>query len=363
MEKPEDSKKDSDAEMTVALFQAAKSEDFELVKKLISDGADPLATKLGGDPNLLLILYRRLKCTLNNDKVLQIIKYILNLPEYQELSEKSEAIYHKILLRMASDLPYHFELVSPMLQLMFKLKTINYLIFEETTEQSFLLPQVVKMNPTALFIFYLVQDINETLDDQKYKILYRLLEIGFSMQESHDCVTPLTILLLKCKINYWHHEIEGQKLMKLVNKFIENGVNIESSVLSVQSVLGEHFLDIMKTQLMVPDVLYLSIAKHAMQLVFVFLPHWWGPPLALLLFNLFSSYGSVVCHYFHGLSEYGGVPHGTIMFARLNKLMEKVRRRFRDDPHDADYDAVLRYYYPSFKNLVGKNKIIYIAII
>jgi hypothetical protein len=81
-----------------------------------------------------------------------------------------------------------------MLQLMFKLKTINSLIFKDK-HKGLVLAQVVKMNPTALFIFHLVR--GGKLDDQKYQILYRLFEIGFSMQESQDCVTPLTISTFK----------------------------------------------------------------------------------------------------------------------------------------------------------------------
>jgi hypothetical protein len=117
----------------------------------------------------------------------------------------------------------------------------------------------------------------------------------------------------------------------------------------------------MKTQLIVPDVLYLSIAKHAKQLVFVFLPHWWGPPLALLFINLFPSYGNLICHYFDELSEYGGVPHGTTMFAGLCEVMEKMCRSIRYDPDEADYDSELCYYYSTYKNIVGKNKMIYVT--
>jgi hypothetical protein len=364
MEKPEDLKKDSDAEMTVALFQAARSEDFDLVKKLISDGADPLATQPSGVPNLLLILYYRL-INRNNDNVfatlnvLQIILYILNLPEYQELSEKSEAIYHNTLLRMARDLPYYFEIVSPMLQFMFKFKAINNLIFEETTKQSNILPQVIKMNPTALFIFYLMRD--GKLFDKNAKIPHQMLEIGFSMQESQDCVTPLTTLLL-IESHYETTETEMQNLKKVVHKFMENGVNIESSVLSVQSVFEEPIpdLDTMKTLLMVPDVLYLSFWQSERKLLAVFLPYWWAPPLALLSFNIYSACEFLVCSFFDELSEYGGVPHGTTMFAGLCEMMEEVRRNIRVDTDFKDYSAQLSRYYCTYKNLVGKNEMNYI---
>jgi hypothetical protein len=361
MEKPEDSKKGSDAEKTVTIFQAAQSEDFELVKKLISDGADPLATQPGGHPNVLFILYCRLRCTVNTDKVLQIIKYILNLPEYQKLSEKSEAIYHYMLLRMARDLPYHFEIVSQMLQLMFKLKSIDYLVFEETIKTSTIHRQVVKMNTTALFIFHLLRD--GKMDDQKYQILYRLFEIGFSMQDTQDCVTPLTILLLSV-LNAQDYQIERENLMKLVHKFIMNGVNIESSVFSIQSVFGKNYpeLDTMKTQLMVPDVLYLSILNKADQLVFKFVPHYWAPPLTLLYLNYPYSIQIWLSCYFRVFLKYGGVPHGTGMFAALHNHMKKASKFIRlkkkkqaRDPNKKDSLAEYRHYNRSYKKLVGKN--------
>jgi hypothetical protein len=93
----------------------------------------------------------------------------------------------------------------------------------------------------------------------------------------------------------------------------------------------------------------------------VFLPHWWAPPLALLFFNLYSSYGNLVCQYFKELSEYGGVPHGTTLFAGLCDLMEKIYRSIRYDPDEADYDAKLCHYYSTYKNIVGKNKMNYIT--
>jgi hypothetical protein len=116
----------------------------------------------------------------------------------------------------------------------------------------------------------------------------------------------------------------------------------------------------MKTQLMVPDVLYLSFGQHAKELVFVFLPHWWAPPLALLSFNIYSACEDIVCRYFHGMSEYGGVPHGTTMFAGLYEVMEEARGNISNDTDFKDYSAEMCLYYRTYKNLIGKNKMNYI---
>jgi hypothetical protein len=126
--------------------------------------------------------------------------------------------------------------------------------------------------------------------------------------------------------------------------------------LSIQNAFVKKFevLHILKTQLMVPDVLYLSILKKAEQLVSMFVPHW-APPLTLLCFSSPYSINEWLSYFFLGFLEYGGVPHGTRMFAALGNHMEEAYRSIRYDPDEWDATAEYVHYYDSYKELVGKN--------
>jgi hypothetical protein len=113
---------------TREMFAAAYDEDFETVQKWITKEADPLATL--GDQNLLRVMYNRLEVSSNKDHVLKMIQFIVNLPEYQEMSVKSEAVYHNVLLIMVKELFYtHHVVTAPMLNILLNFKQINNLVF------------------------------------------------------------------------------------------------------------------------------------------------------------------------------------------------------------------------------------------
>jgi hypothetical protein len=281
-----------------------------------------------------------------------MIKYVLNLPEYQELSYKSEIIYKNNLVCMAQDSTCLLHLMSPMLKLILQFQPVNKIVIQENTNSN-----ILKMNPLAYFVYNIMKD--KVLDSKKYKVLYELLELGFSMSEGEGCVTPLTTLLLclSNRVRYYMSEKEKVNFMKLLDIFIEKGVNIESSV--IQNNISQE-----AAEWKLPDVLYLAFKGMSQDLVVKFLPHWWAPPILLLVFDKSSLYGRIssFCINFDQLAKHGGVPHGTSMFTKVEEKMLEMRGIIAESPELADSNADLVLYNKSYIEIVGKNKMLHIGI-
>jgi hypothetical protein len=133
---------------------------------------------------------------------------------------------------MAEDSFEHFKISTPMLKMILKIKNINQLVFEEYDTQFNDL--TTSMNPLALFMYHLLEelDLSRTCQytvDRLFKILNIVLDVEFSMQETPECITSISLLLWYRK---YYIDLHGIDLM--CNKFIESGVNLESSVLLIQ---------------------------------------------------------------------------------------------------------------------------------
>jgi hypothetical protein len=344
----------SDQKKTEALFEAVKAEDLESVKRWISRGADPLDSWYL-QFNLLVVLYRRLKYSVNKDIVLEIIEYILNLPQYQKLSVKSKMIYHGVLLYMARDKLYsNFHIALPMLKLILKFKDINQLIFTNYVKLQLIKHEEINVNPAALFVCNVTSGDCCLPDEKTCEILSRLLEIGFSMQESPGCLTVLTVITYRFKY------IDQVKI--LIKRIIELGVNVESSVLRfdqyIQDTTGS------KLEWSVPDALLMSfMQKQEDCLVLNILQYWWAPPLALI--NLYMKWGFLISNngnwvgWLSKLLTYRGIPHGTRMYISVLTTLRQIRRQVTDantniNVKDKNIPRKFLQFYASYHQLKGK---------
>jgi hypothetical protein len=192
---------------------------------------------------------------------------------------------------------------------------------------------------TFTFHYYLTN--KHEIDINQYVEIFIQILLKHGLKVSHtppESVTALTAFLATNK------NINNEVEKNVITYLIQQGFNIESSALTINSAqrfYGYHTLRELKIQFKLPDVLLLAFTRKRSDLVTQFLPHWWCPPLALMIFYHKQSlfYSHAICQdfpfdletyeeYTYWLSilmDYGGIPHGT----KLYKVFESCTRDFQ----------------------------------
>jgi hypothetical protein len=166
------------------------------------------------------------------------------------------------------------------------------------------------------------------MDDKIFTFPICLLEVGFSIQETSGCVTALTIFI--ALLTDYESDQKTELMNTVVMKYIENGVNLESSALFLPNSI--RYYKIVKTEWLVPDVLLVSFLNGIEELVHKFLANWWAPPLALLYFHSVQGV-NYCCEWYFGVKRYGNIPHGTVMFKIMDKVVKNVYRDVQTGKH------------------------------
>jgi hypothetical protein len=269
---------------------------------------------------------------------------VLNLPQYQELSAKSEEVYRDILEYLSWEFNQNFKIVFPMLKMILKFKPVNQVVFEGTLKTVFCIPkQDIRTNPAAQFVIRSI-DYGGELNEERFRYLF---DAGFSMEETAGCVSPLTIFVaLLCGDACEEYE----KLHNLLHKFIEHGVNVESSVITFLPESTEYMN--IKNELLIPDVLLLSLVIGIEKLVHIFIPYWWATPLALLYFHHIP-FDDFLCEWFNMLECYGAIPHGTRLFKLVDATMRNKLENGRGQQEDEAFTSRI---WPKYQELVGMHQ-------
>lgn len=223
---------------------------------------------------------------------------------------------------------------------------------------------------------------NMLFDKATMEVLYLLLKHGFSVSNiPKGTVSPLTMLLLLqpdslCKNSMYsetfksprtsnnsvvhpvHNSSTGEPpqqinepscskrpkleapssdvIATVAQDFINRGVNVNDRSLQFFSVSSCSYnatmlMHYMGGILYLPDALWVAFLKENVSVVKMLLPYWSAPPLALLFFYAYVR-DSVFTTWFPVLSEYGGIPHGTEIYCRLEKHLRDILQKSKNDP-------------------------------
>jgi ankyrin repeat protein len=314
------------------LVTAIKLGNIDMVKILVNFGLNPLEYDNKFENNLSIICENLINENNTQDylyKWTYLFKYFINLPHFNWNINKEKLFnfYSNLLNKLC--IMYtnckHKIRISRILYILFNRTNINTLIFNKKNinisvgSYSVCYDSGYDILSSMFIVDPLV--INTPNDNYSDEFIHNMIDAGYSISKlPKHCITSLTVYLLYVKT-----ETESQ--INLVKEIINQGVNIESNVLQLNSNthLSYNALKSFKEVYYLPDVLLLSLLNDQEKLVQLFLNYWWGSPLSLLFFKNRSNIFEMI-KWYNILAKYGGIPHGTRAFSLFYHFLAQWTR-------------------------------------
>lgn len=340
-----------DKEGRSAVLTSVESENMEAFQLLLENGADPLIAVGHFRTISLFKLINTNSMTYFSDHIFPLM---LSLPQIknQPMTPSLSNFYLNLIeciaeCYMSLENDSDEENVKQLLQLLINSnENIVNMICELRTGYVYVKGSL-KVKPVEALIGFLTRyycsmfrGVEQSYSKTISGFINIMISLGFTFSNnSIDCLDALTSLLLLGREGENNSLVLSKNTLDLILKHID--INIESIVLSHHhskylKQYTQYSDDIInfKNKLLLSDVLFLVWPE--IHYVKKFVAHWWGPPLVLITLgdkknvayrNNWAGVRIISMDYKSRLEalphllEYGGVPHGTELFRRVDQTM------------------------------------------
>jgi hypothetical protein len=339
------------------LYDARKNP--QVVKLLFENGANPFLGFPQKTSFLFCIFREILEINVIEDheniKVLNewyyILELLLKMPNISNPVISCET--YNMINQCYGVLPEYYKLksleIKPRLQIIFELfSKVNPRILSVITPSQIFCFNNMEFASTSLDSIsrvlticlnsHRLTTISQRLFKKEDFILF-MLSCGFNIQTCNS-VNVLTVILM---LQTSEKEIEKNMVQELINR----NVNVESIALQITdaSLLKEYSpltmnynineVKYLRMIFKIPDAILISFLNNKFDIIELLLPHWYGPPLALIMLHsvkvivprtdskLQLDLEHFIC-LFNLLVKYGGVPHGTEMYSRFINTVQQM---------------------------------------
>jgi hypothetical protein len=296
----------------------------------------------------------------------ELFKYILNLPPYKDpvMHPDLSFIFFRLIDLLADAHTRSLKLIKPFEMLQMILQTNTHIC------EIMALRSIRPFKNQLLSIQFCdskVEPITSLLLSKSYCYLYStlvefihaMLDAGFPVNKTPvHCVTPLTAVLIRKYQTVNARDIESRDhVLKLTEELIVRNVNVGSMALKIKD--NFEVIQNLKVKFMLPDALFLAFLNNEIEIVEMLLPHWWAPPIALMIFKIpiIDENIDLFVSWFTLLSKYARIPHGSDLYNCLKKHMENWFEELVF-AYPADHEEYYKWrpIWQQFNQLKGKNK-------
>jgi hypothetical protein len=350
-------------DLTSVLWTAVKKGSVAAINKILDSGADPGEFSYTRVCVLIPICHEFTKKRCRLQPYLQLLSKVLDYPSIKAspMSQSLETAFAYIFEDIFNCLiwPNIKDRLKDVLTCIFNSnENIKSIIFKQSDKQMYYNVAGYTLNYQSYDLMgYAIQtytrrsDVSLQLSVEKFFNI--LFDIGISVSNTQTgCITALTSALIATKEDDirtylpdeqppWYSRshtrtsANKEEIDRIICIVIQHGVKTNIQALQIENVesklLGKQQQDMMldlikRTHL--PDALLLALLRNKLKLTKKLISDWWGPPLALMIFNPNWNQAYFI-PWFEMLQSYGGIPHGTPMYELAKHLLDQLEENTR----------------------------------